>query len=155
MTHICRDWWSVIGPVISLNYKNNYDSLLKHINICLNTYCRHASAYRWSARPRRSFDGSSFLAGRLSVESRSRPSWLARIHSARLDFSPNAVQSTLALVPLIWRKQGKSEGFDSCNQSSNLAQINWIQIFNFSAHVTLEIWQMQGPDTEISLYIYI
>ena len=34
-------------------------------------------------------------------------------------------------------KQGKSEGFDSCNRPSNLTQI-WIQIVDFSARVTLK-----------------
>ena len=34
-------------------------------------------------------------------------------------------------------KQGKSEGFDSCNRPSNLAQ-NLIQIIDFSACVTLK-----------------
>ena len=34
-------------------------------------------------------------------------------------------------------KQGKSQGFDSCNWPSNLIQ-NWIQIVDFFAHVTLK-----------------
>ena len=34
-------------------------------------------------------------------------------------------------------KQGKSEGFDSCDRPSNLTQI-WIQIVDFSARVTLK-----------------
>ena len=34
-------------------------------------------------------------------------------------------------------KQGKSEGFDGCDQPRNLTW-NWIQIINFSAHVTLK-----------------
>ena len=38
------------------------------------------------------------------------------------------------MMPLI-RKQGKSEGFDSCDRPSNLTQI---QIVAFSARVTLK-----------------
>ena len=32
-------------------------------------------------------------------------------------------------------KQGKSEGFDSCDRSSNLTE-NWIKIIDFSVHMT-------------------
>ena len=41
---------------------------------------------------------------------------------------------------MLLTKQGKSEGFDSCNQPRNLTQ-NWIQIFGFLAHVT---WKFDG-----------
>ena len=35
-------------------------------------------------------------------------------------------------------KQGKSEGFDSCDWPCNLAYSNWIKIVDFSARVTLK-----------------
>ena len=45
---------------------------------------------------------------------------------------------------MLLTKQGKSEGFDSCNQPRNLTQ-NWIQIFGFLAHVT---WKFDGRTWE-------
>ena len=44
-------------------------------------------------------------------------------------------------------KQGKSEGFDSCDQPGNFAW-NWIQIIDFSVHVTFKFdWWIQTAVT--------
>ena len=49
-------------------------------------------------------------------------------------------------------KQGKSEGFDSCDRPSTLIW-NWIQIINFWAHVT---WKFDGiPKKTIGHLLYI
>ena len=49
-------------------------------------------------------------------------------------------------------EQGKSEGFDSCDRPSNLAQI-WVKIGNFLSRVTLkfDIWKTIGHLFHIAL----
>ena len=67
----------------------------------------------------------------------------------------------LVLSVLIWKKktkqkQGKSEGFDSCDRPSNLAQI-WSKIPNhrFFSPCDLQIWCMTSNNNRAPLLYYI
>ena len=50
---------------------------------------------------------------------------------------PWVYKPTFKFIPQNIKKQGKSEGFDSCDQPSNLTQIGFKSSI-FSAHVTLK-----------------